>query len=142
MVTRPLELSRRLRPAPANFDVLFYVNGALIAVFFLMFGSPFVLAPGITLPAHSNRSVTMFGTNAVVSVKASGQIFVDRLGVITKEQLKDWLHEQAKRTPNAVLLVRADAGISLQVQAEIHQLAITAGFTDVQIAHKEAASAS
>ena len=47
MITRPLELSSRLRPEPRTFDWVFYVNGGLIVLFFSLFGSQFVLAPGL-----------------------------------------------------------------------------------------------
>ncbi len=141
MVTRPLELSSRLRPAPRSFDVLFYVNGALIGVFFLMFGSRFVLAPGIRLPTHNNRTIEAVATTAVVSVMASGQIFVDRRGAITSEQLKTWLAEQAQRTPNSVVLVRADAGVSLQIISEIKEMAGEAGFSNVLFPSMEASPA-
>jgi hypothetical protein len=47
MITRPLDLAGKLRPGPRNFDFVFLVNGGLIALFFTLFGSPYVLAPGL-----------------------------------------------------------------------------------------------
>ena len=47
MITHPLDLASRLRPPPRNHDVLFFLNGALIMMFFVLFGSRFVLAPGL-----------------------------------------------------------------------------------------------
>ena len=47
MITHPLDLASRLRPPPRSFDALFLVNGGLIILFFFLFGSRFVLAPGL-----------------------------------------------------------------------------------------------
>ncbi len=140
MVTRPLELSSRLRPMPRNFDVLFYVNGALIAVFFLMFGSRFVLSPGITLPVRKNVAASAIATTGVVSIKASGQVFVDRLGLINLEQLRSWLLQRGKVHPGTAFLLCADAGTPMQVLSEIHEMADQAGL-EVQIAHMESLAA-
>jgi len=47
MITRPLDLASKLRPPPRDFDFVFLVNGGLIVMFFMLFGSRFVLAPGL-----------------------------------------------------------------------------------------------
>src|SRR5207248_1917121 len=52
MITRPLDLAAKLRPEPRNFDFLFLVNGGLLVLFFLLFESRFVLAPGLGLDLH------------------------------------------------------------------------------------------
>lgn len=49
MITRPLDLASRLRPPPRGLDWLFVMNVALVALFFSLFGSRFVLAPGLGL---------------------------------------------------------------------------------------------
>ena len=47
MITRPLDLAAKMRAEPRSFDALFYVNVGVLALFFLVFGSRFVLAPGL-----------------------------------------------------------------------------------------------
>ena len=47
MITRPLDLASKLRPEPRSLDALFYVNVGVLALFFTMLGSRFVLAPGL-----------------------------------------------------------------------------------------------
>ena len=47
MITRPLDLASKLRPPPRNLDMLFLVNGGLLVLFFMLFGSRFVLSPGL-----------------------------------------------------------------------------------------------
>lgn len=49
MIVRPLDLASRLRPEPRDFDALFYVNAGMLALFFSLFGSRFVIAPGLEL---------------------------------------------------------------------------------------------
>ena len=49
MITQPLELDKHLRPPPRSFDVFFYVNVGVLALFLTLFTSKFVLAPG---PPH------------------------------------------------------------------------------------------
>ena len=49
MITRPLDLSSRLRRPPSGYEFIFYVNAGLIVLLFVLFGSRFVLSPGLGL---------------------------------------------------------------------------------------------
>ena len=49
MIARPLDLASRLRPPPQGMGSLHYVNVGLLCLFFSLFGSRFVLAPGLGL---------------------------------------------------------------------------------------------
>ncbi|HEY8931687.1 MAG TPA: hypothetical protein VIM44_00065, partial [Rariglobus sp.] len=73
MITRPLNLSARLRPPPRGFEFLFYVNGGLIALFFVLFGSRFVLSPGLGLdfsvPSMPEAMTGAVSTDVVVAIK-------------------------------------------------------------------------
>ena len=108
MITRPLDLAAKLRPPPRNFDFVFLVNGGLIVMFFMLFGSRFVLAPGLgvdfIMPEMPGAVAGAARTTHVVSVIRPGLIFVDD-GAINFEQLKEWLKVQAKTTPQPSLLV-------------------------------------
>ena len=79
MITRPLDLASRLRSPPPSFDALFYVNVGLLGMFFMLFGSPFVLAPGLgvdfRLPAAAGANANARTPTHVISVLATGQIF-------------------------------------------------------------------
>jgi hypothetical protein len=44
VITQPLELDKHLRPPPRSFDVFFYVNVGVLALFLTLFASKFVLA--------------------------------------------------------------------------------------------------
>jgi biopolymer transport protein ExbD len=120
MITRPLDLASHLRKAPRSFDWAFYVNFGLIALFFVLFGSRFVLSPALALDGKDlNLSSTAEGvasnlaSTLFMSVKANGQKIVDPNGLVTMDQLKVWLAERARRSPGATLLIRSDAAVRL-----------------------------
>ena len=140
MITRPLDLASKLRPEPRNFDALFYVNVGALALFFLVFGSRFVLAPGLgvdfelpKLPGAVSNAVT---TTSTISVKNSGQIFAD--GLLSLPQLREWLKTEAKKNKHPSLLVRMSAGVPVSVQNEIVSAAREAGFgSNITLAAEE-----
>ncbi len=133
MITRPLDLASRLRPEPRNFDWLFYVNAGLLGLYFAVFGSPFVLAPGMALefrlPQASGATASAVAPTSVVSVTDSGQIFAD--GLRTLDQLADWLRQEAARTREPVLIVRASREVRVSLLADIANAASAAGFKRV-----------
>lgn len=101
MITRPLELSSRLRPEPRTFDWLFYINGGLIVLFFSLFGSQFVLAPGLgvtfRLPTMPGALAGAAITTHRISVVRSDLIFTTGEGAITAKQLRGWLERKRKK---------------------------------------------
>jgi biopolymer transport protein ExbD len=143
MITRPLDLASRLRPEPRNFDWLFYVNVGLIALFFTLFGSRFVLAPGLgvefRLPVMAGANAGARQTTHAITVMGSGQILTAD-GDRKLDQLDEWMTRQAKGVKNPVLLVRADAAVPLTVLAAISSAAKSAGFVEVVLAAGEQAA--
>ena len=127
MTTRPLELASRLQPGPRNFDGLFFVNAGLLVLFFSLFGSRFVLAPGlkIELRPMAGARATASPTTHYISVNSSGVIFINQ-GPVKLEGLKEWLREESTRTKTPSLLVRAGRMDDL---AEIVSVATAAGFS-------------
>jgi hypothetical protein len=126
MIVRPLDLASQLRPEPRDFDTLFYVNVGLLVLFFTLFGSRFVLAPGLGL----NFQVPQ------VSVLRTGQIFTDD-GLFSMAQLQDWLQAQAKQYRRPSLLIRASSGAPVSSLTEISNLAFKAGFVRVVLGAEE-----
>lgn len=144
MITRPLDLLSRLRKEPASYDWLHFVNAGLIALFFTLFGSRFVLSPGIaveqsgavrelTLPVLPQAVGTATATSLVISVAGQNLVFTDD-GKYTFEEIRQWMKAQSKQRPNVRLLVRADASVALSDLAEIFDAAREAGFVSVQVA--------
>lgn len=139
MITRPLDLASRLRPPPKSFDALFYVNVAALALFFLLFGSRFVLAPGLgvdfRLPEVKGARAGASSASHYVTVGRAGQIYAPT-GRLTLPEFRSWLLQQARAWraahPGAAsgptLLVRASAGVTTSEMADISSAASDAGF--------------
>jgi len=135
MITRPLDLAARLRPPPRNFDALFLVNGGLIVLFFFLFGSRFVLAPGLgvnfQLPEMAGATQGAAAAPVVISVKRSDMVLVDD-GLLNYAQLGPWLKARARQEKSPVLLVRADRNVPTEDMGKIAAMAGQAGFAGIQ----------
>jgi biopolymer transport protein ExbD len=147
MITRPLDLSSQLRKAPRSFDWVFYVNFGLIALFFVLFGSRFVLSPALavdgkdlTLSTASDTVTSNLPSTLFMSVKANGQKYVEPNGLVTMEQLKVWLAERARRTPGATLLIRPDAAVRFDEVAAISAAAKEVGLFPILAVRPDATS--
>ena len=141
MITRPLDIASKLRQEPRNFDVIFYVNVGLIALFFTLCGSRFVLAPGLgvdfQIPTVSGATAGAVATDRFISVLPSGQIFAD--GLLNMNQLQEWLRVEAKKLRDPSLLVRASAGVPISQLTEIVSAAREAGFNRIVWGAEESA---
>jgi biopolymer transport protein ExbD len=131
MITRPLDLASRLRPAPRNFDGWFFASAGLIALGFVLFGSRFVLAPGLgvefQLPEMVGAREQAVSTTHNITVTETGLIIANN-GPITLPRLEQWLDEEGKIKRGSTLLVRADADAKSSQLIAITQLARQAGF--------------
>lgn len=137
MITRPLNLSSRLKPPPRGFEFLFFVNAGLIALFFVLFGSRFVLSPGVgvdfNLPVVPAALPGAVATDVVVAVKGADMAFVEGAKV-NFAGLRQYLAERAKGHPGLRLLVQADSALPARELTEVYDMARAAGFVSVQIA--------
>ncbi|MBL9200406.1 MAG: hypothetical protein JNL39_07860 [Opitutaceae bacterium] len=104
----------------------------MIVLFFSLFGSPFVLAPGLPvrfrLPVVKGSESSAKAPTHVVDVVDHSQVYASD-GLRKLSDLKDWLARQPKpadRKP--VLLVRGGADAPIAVLTEIASAAATAGF--------------
>ncbi len=137
MITRPLDLSGRLRPEPKSFDVFFYVNTGLIALMFVLFGSRFVLSPGLAtdfaLPVAPGSVQGAESTDVVIAVRRTDMALVEG-AVLNFADLRRWLQARVAGRPGLRLLIQADAAVSTQDIAQLHQMAAEAGFVGVILA--------
>ena len=151
MITRPLDLASRLRPLSRGWDALFYVNVGLLALFFVLFGSRFVLAPGLAvdfaLPQAGSAATSVVMTDVVIAVPASGMAVVDgavldlpRLGAWLREQTGAGASDPADAKPKR-LLVQASGALPARDLSAIYALAADAGFAGVLVATDEAGAA-
>ena len=133
MIARPLDLASRLRPPPHGTGALHYVNVGLLGLFFVLFGSRFVLAPGVgvdfQLPQLSGTQSGAAQATDVISVLRSGQIFTSDQGLVDLAQLRQWLKSRAGREPHQTLLIRASSGVTLAELIDIEDAAHEAGFS-------------
>jgi biopolymer transport protein ExbD len=132
MIARPLDLASRLRPPPQGMGALHYVNVGLLGLFFALFGSKFVLAPGLgvdfQLPQLAGAQAGAAQATDVISVLRSGQILTAELGLVDLGQLRDWLKAKAAKERQPTLLVRASSEVTLSDLSEIEGAAHDAGF--------------
>ncbi|GAB5560643.1 MAG: hypothetical protein SynsKO_22900 [Synoicihabitans sp.] len=142
MITRPLQLADRLRKPPPSMDTLHYVNVVLLGLFFAIFGSRFVLSPGIEiekpdfrLPESPSGLQSAISTKSVISVLGPNMVFTEQ-GRMSFAELSAWLPTQVARggEGESRLLVRADTRVSAADLMKIYDLADEAGFTGVQLA--------
>jgi biopolymer transport protein ExbD len=142
VITRPLELASRLRETPRGGATLFYVNAGLLAVFFGLFGSRFVLSPGLgldfSLPAAGAAGTAAFAAEVVIAVPASGTALVDGQ-VLDFKALSSWLKAQDAKKGRRRLLVQASAALPSRDLAEIYSMAADAGFAGVLFATEKQA---
>lgn len=150
MVTRPFDLAARLRPAPTSWDWLHFTNVGLLALFFMLFHAPQVVAPGVRVETASGPrplrlpdvpgAVEQGGAPAeVISVVGRDLVFT-RDGKYTFAEIGAWLRARSKKDAEGArprLLVRADVGVALGDLTELFSAADNAGFV-VQIAAEPA----
>jgi biopolymer transport protein ExbD len=131
MITRPLDLESRLSPPPRDFTALAWVNAGMIALFFSLLGSRFVLAPGmlVELPAVDPAAAGAEATAAVVTYRRDNILLFQDGGMYSLPELQKRLELYARAHPGAALLVRADRQVSQQALIELGIMAKAAGFT-------------
>ena len=143
MITRPLDLASRLRPAPRNFDVYFYVNVGLLAVFFVLFGSRFVIAPGLgvdfRIPELVGADAGGSETTSYISILKNGQIFTAE-GRLDVPQLREWLKSEASKYKKPSILIRAGVGVTVSDLNDLYAAARDAGFAPIVFAAEEPVS--
>ena len=133
MITRPLDLASKLRPEPRNLDWLFFANAGLIVLFFSLFGSNFVLAPGLgvdfQLPSVEGANFSAKSPTHVLSVLRSGQIITND-GICPINELEGWFLLQRRATKVPIILVRGDGAVPTDLLAAIANAAKKAGIVE------------
>lgn len=143
MIARPLELESRMSPPPRDLDFVAWVNVGVIVLFFSLFGSNFVLAPGLpvgvgepgvlVLPSIGTAAQDA-GTASVVVSYRSDRVILFEGGMYSLSELRKHLEGYAKNHSGAVMLVRADRQVSVQAFADLCEMAKSVGFANVLLA--------
>ena len=149
MITRPLELESRLSPPPRDLDFVAWLNVALIALFFSLLGSRFILAPGLLVGADKEgfeapkiAGLQYSGTASVVVSYRRDDVILFEGAIVKLPELKHRLEVYAKQHPGEVLLLLADRRVTLQAVSDLAAMAQSAGFAYVQMAGEPQASES
>ncbi len=141
MITRPLELQSRLSPSPRDLDFFAWVSVGVIALFFGLLGSKFVLAPGLLigsgadgfqLPASTGLQYT--GTASVVVSYRQDDVILFEGSIVKLPELRQRLAAYARKHPGEVLLLLADKHVSAQAVTELSVMAQSVGFAYVLLA--------
>lgn len=146
MITSPLDLQSRLSPPPRDLDFFAWVNVGVIALFFGLLGSRFVLASGetiglqggggIDLPRAGSAAINAEETSVVLSYRSDNVILFEG-GKYALPELKKHMEAYAKKHPDAVMLVRADRQVSMQAFLDLCEMARAAGFARVVAAAEQ-----
>jgi len=141
MLSRPLDLASRLTPSPRNFDLFFYINVGALALFFITFGSRFILAPGlvIALPEISTARSQAVRTTSHLKLLASGQILTDA-GMQTLSELPAWLKSEAMLAKKPVLLVLAGVDVPVESITRVYGMASEAHFSEIVLGAQQPVS--
>lgn len=138
MIVQPFNFTSRLRQTSIGFEIVPFVDFCLILVFFTWLGSPFVVAPGLTvnLPAMENPTADAVPTSRVLTVgEVEGrELIIYDNRVQTLETLAQSFADHPAQGPGEVLLLRLKRDVSIQLLVRINELAARAGFAAVQIA--------
>jgi biopolymer transport protein ExbD len=149
MICHPLELQSRLSPPPRDLDFFAWVNVGVIAVFFSLLGSRFVLPSGtaidvggpndatIELPQGGSIAENAGVASVVVSYRRDNVILFEG-GMYSLPELRSSMAAYARLHPGAVMLVRADRQVSMQAFLELCEMAKEVGFANVLVAGEQA----
>ncbi|HET7537651.1 MAG TPA: biopolymer transporter ExbD [Candidatus Didemnitutus sp.] len=141
MITRPLDLQSKLSSAPRSFDGLFWLNVGLVALFFTLMGSKFVLPVGVaigtdgnsTLPQASSLAQGVSGPTVVVSYRSENVILFED-GIYSSADLTKQMERYIKAHPGSVVLLRINAEAPVKAFTEISEKARALGYAGVVLA--------
>ena len=135
-----LNLEKEL-PKPARLNLWPFLDLMAIGLFFTLFSSKFVMAPGLILdlPEVGNPQVAIapiYEVITVTEVKGEEMIFFQD-SALELESFGKMIESRARPPRNATLLVKADARVSMQTLSALSELAVKAGYARVQLATEE-----
>jgi biopolymer transport protein ExbD len=128
VITQPLELLARVRRPPRSNDVLAYVSVGALALLFVLFGSKYVLSPGIpiSLPRDPLARQSAAPTDLVVNMQRDNIILFEA-GRYSLDGFKQRLGTLVQAQGPVRLLLRADRQVSGQALINFTAVAMEAG---------------
>ena len=135
MLSQPLNLERYIRTKPeSRLEVVPIMDILVIVVFFGLFGSPFVMPPGLEVDLElSENLVSRVAVTAVLTVKRDNMLLFEGQN-LKLNQFEERARQYLEGKENAVLLLRLDPGIKMDTFFKISGEAKAAGFSKVHVA--------
>lgn len=135
MITRPLDLQSRLTPPSRRLNVLPLFDVLLIAFFFSLLSSKFVLSPGLTLNLPQGGSGPGLPADAVLTVRSDQMVFFEGQ-ILNMSGLAPALREFVEAHGEAELVVSIlfDRDVSVQTLFAVAELAREQGVARVHLA--------
>ncbi|MCH6258732.1 biopolymer transporter ExbD [Puniceicoccaceae bacterium K14] len=125
-------------PKPARLGFWPFVDLCVIGLFFAMFGSKFVVAPGINieLPELGSTMVSVAEKYEVLTVnEVEGKEMIMFQGtVLNLSSMRRLLKLRGKVPEGVTLLVRSDASVSMRTWVSLSEIASEAGYSHIQLA--------
>lgn len=138
MIVQPFNFTARLKQTSIGFEIVPFIDFCLILIFFTWLGSPFVVAPGLTvnLPDMRDPGADAIPASRVLTVgEVEGrELIIYDNRVQTLDTLGKSFAEHPAERSGEVLLLRLKRDVSVQLLLRINELAAQAGFSAVQIA--------
>ncbi len=125
-------------PQAAKLNFWPFFDLCVIGLFATLYGSNFVIAPGITidLPRVNHAQSAVAQRLQVMSIdEVSGEeqiYFEDRL--LKVETLDKMLRLRGEVPENVTLLMRVDAAVSTQTMTSVWEIVKAAGYLNIQVA--------
>ncbi len=128
-------------PKRAKLSFWPFLDLCVIGMFFVLFSSKFVMAPGITLalPEVGSSQVAIspvYEVITVTEVKGEEMIFFQD-SKYDLDSLEKLFRNRGKAPKGATLLVKADVAVSMRTLSLLSELAIESGYSRVQLATEE-----
>jgi biopolymer transport protein ExbD len=145
MITRPLDLQSRLSPPPRDADVFFWLNVAVVTLFFGLLGERFIQGTGVPVQLGGQgpgfavpeiATVTYAPASVVVSYRRDNMVLFEG-GIFDLRDLQAPLEKYARRHPGATLMARVDKEVTAQGLLDLCDLARKAGFAQVLLAAEQ-----
>ncbi len=125
-------------PSPARLSFWPFVDLCVIALFFFLFGSKFIVAPGveIELPRLDKVQIAIANEYDVLTVSERGgeEMVIFRGMVLNMETFRKQLGQLGVDREGYTLLVRSDEGVSMQTLVSLSEIAGAAGYDRIQLA--------
>ena len=142
MKARPFNFEAQLRPKSRRLDPVPFIDACLIVIFFSLFGSTYVFAPGVTINLPTSRTATLdalpvYEVLTVGEIEGSERILYDGR-IFNLETFDKSLIGSESDRGGVTLLVRMDEEVSVRTLSEVCDIARGAGFREVQIAAEPA----